>query len=69
MHEDEWTEEVETTETEASFTVELVSQPLGQRAFWWTALAVVAGNAIYSIFGDLFDLARSELEGLLRSLS
>ena len=69
MHEDEWTEEAETTETETSLTVELVSQPLGQRAFWWTALAVVAGNAIYSILGDLFDLVRSELEGLLRSLS
>jgi hypothetical protein len=69
MHDDEWTEEVETTESEASLTVELVSQPLGQRAFWWTALAVVAGNAIYGILGDLFDLVRSELEGLLRSLS
>jgi hypothetical protein len=31
-------------------------------------LAVVAGNAIYSILGDLIDLVRSEFEGLLRSL-
>jgi hypothetical protein len=58
MHEDEWTEEVETTETEASLTVELVSRPLGQREFWWTVCAVVAGNAIYNILGSVNDLIR-----------
>jgi hypothetical protein len=63
MHEDEWTVETETTE------LELDSRSIGMRLFWIGVCAVVAGNAIYVVLGDLLNLVWSEFERLIRSLS
>jgi hypothetical protein len=68
MRYNEWTATTDDS-NEADLTVEIIPRSLGQREFWWTASAVVTGNAIYNVLVDLIDLARSELEGLIRSLS
>jgi hypothetical protein len=69
MHEDEWTVDTETTTETLEFTAELDSRSIGMRLFWIGVCAVVAGNAIYVVLGDLLNLVWSEFERLIRSLS